>query len=281
MLVGLKEILKLKGTGEAIGCFNTPNIASLKAVIGAAETLGRPVIVAHAEVHEKFVPVEIIGAAMIAAAKHAKVPVCVHLDHGVNLEYCLKAIDIGFTGVMFDGSLLPYEENIRNTKTVVNAAHKKGASVEAELGTINRHETAAEAAAIKQADVYTDPAVAEDFVKKTGVDALAVTFGTAHGIYFKEPVLDFKRLEEINRRIDTPLVMHGGSGLSDEKFRKAIELGIEKVNYYTYMAKAGGQAAKEWIEKNDPLFFHDIELASENAMRENVIKAMKIFSNIL
>jgi fructose-bisphosphate aldolase, class II len=280
MLINLKEILKLRNDGEAIGSFNTPNIASIKAVISASEELNRPVIIAHAEAHEKFVPLEIIAASMIAAGEKAKTPVCILLDHGVDIDYCISAARQGFTAVMYDGSLLSYEENLRNTKVVADILHPRGISVEAELGTLNRHETAAEAAEIKKADVYTDPDKAEEFVNQTGVDALAVAFGTAHGIYFKEPVLDFSRLVEINRRIDTPLVMHGGSGISDDNYRKVIDSGIEKINYYTYMSAAGGQAAKEWTDKHESAFFHDIELAAENAMRENVLHAMRVFSGI-
>jgi fructose-bisphosphate aldolase class II len=280
MLINLTDILKKRRNGEAIGCFNTPNIASLKAVIGAAEELNRPVIIAHAGVHEKFVPLEIIGPAMLAAARISKVPVCVLLDHGENPDYCYKAAELGFTAIMYDGSLLPYEENLKTTKTIVDVMHTKGISVEAELGTLKRHDTIEEEAASTKPDVYTDPAIAEEFVNYTGVDALAVAFGAAHGIYFKEPVLDFERLDAINRRIDTPLVMHGGSGISEKDYRNVIERGIEKINYYTYMSTAGGQAVKKWVDNNERVFFHDIEFTAETAMRDHVRHAMKIFSNI-
>ncbi|MBN2238344.1 MAG: class II fructose-bisphosphate aldolase [Dehalococcoidales bacterium] len=280
MLTNLKELLKLRRDGEAIGSFNTPNLASLKAVISAAEELDRPVIIGHAEVHERYAPLKIFGPAMVAAAKAAKVPICVLLDHGQSVDYCIKAAQTGFTAVMYDGSLLSYLENLESTKMIADLLHPWGISVEGELGTLNRHETEEEAAAIKEPDIYTDPAAAEDFVNQTGVDALAVAFGTAHGIYFKEPVLDFTRLEEINRRIEVPLVMHGGSGISDENYRKVIGLGIEKINYYTYMAAAGGQASKVWIEGHESLFFHDIEQTAEEAMRENVLHALRVFSEM-
>jgi len=217
---------------------------------------------------------------MLAAARLSKVPVCVLLDHGESLEYCYRAAELGFTAIMYDGSLLPYKENLKNTKTITDAMHKKKISVEAELGTLKRHDTIQEAEAIKADDIYTDPAVAEEFARYTGVDALAVAFGAAHGIYFKEPVLDFERLGEINRRIDTPLVMHGGSGICDADFRKVISLGIDKINYYTYMSVAGGQAVKKWVNERETSFFHDIELAAENAMKDNVLHAMSVFTGI-
>ncbi len=127
--------------------------------------------------------------------------------------------------------------------------------------------------------MYTDPNLAGDFVEQTHLDALAVTFGTVHGIYFKTPNLDFNRLETINQLVDIPLVMHGGSGLSSENYRKAITSGIEKINYFTYMSLAGGLAARAWIAGHDRAFFHDIEVAAEQLMKENVINAMKVFSN--
>ncbi len=280
MLVNLSVILTLKHENEAIGCFNTPNIASLKAVIGAAEELNRPVIIAHAGVHEKFVPLEIIGPAMLAAAKMSKVPVSVLLDHAETPEYCYKAAELGFTAIMYDGSLLEYEENLETTKRITDAMHAKGISVEAELGTLKRHDTLEQEAASTKPDVYTDPATAEEFVNYTGVDALAIAIGAAHGIYFKEPVLDFNRLDEINSRIGTPLVMHGGSGISDDDYRSVISLGIEKINYYTYMSVAGGQAVKKSVNTRERVFFHDVELTAELAMKDHVRHAMKVFSHL-
>lgn len=274
MLVTLKNILKIAEAKKcAVGSFNTPNFASLKAVISAAEELDRPVIIMHAQVHEEMglCKMEEIAPIMLFVAERASVPVCVHLDHGTDLDYVKKGLEIGFTSVMYDGSELESELNYANTAITVEAAQRYGASVEAEIGSMG----AREAGCGGGESIYTDPSAAEDFVLKTGIDALACAFGTAHGIYLKQPKLDFARLEDIKKRVNVPLVMHGGSGVSEEDYKKVIKLGIRKINYYTYMAKAGGAAA---CELKDKTFFHDIEIAAQNGMKADVERALKIFS---
>lgn len=276
MLVNLKEILEIaKEKKIAIGSFNTPNMTSLKAVISAAEELNQPVIIMHAQVHEEMdlCKLDDIAPLMIHFAKKAKVPVCVHLDHGEDVAYVQKALELGFTSVMYDGSTLDREVNIKNTQTVVEMAKKFGASVEAEIGSMGSREGAAGGGA---ASVYTQPSEAADFVEKTNIDALACAFGTAHGLYTSQPKLDFERVSNINSVINVPIVMHGGSGVSDDNFREVIRRGVRKINYYTYMAKAGAEAVsnKEYIQ------FHDILKDAEAAMCENVKKAIKLFANI-
>ncbi len=274
MLVNLKEILKIAEDKKiAIGSFNTPNLASLKAVIEAAEETKTPVIIMHAQVHEEMglCKMEEIAPIMLMLAKSAKVPVCVHLDHGTDVEYVKRGLELGFTSVMYDGSLLSEEENTKNTKIIVAEAKKTGASVEAEIGSMGAREGGGEGGA----SVYTDPQQAMDFVEETGIDALACAFGTAHGIYTEEPKLDFERVEKINSMVSVPLVMHGGSGISDQDYIKVINLGIRKINYYTYMAKAAGAAVAEMEDKT---LFHDIEVVAIRAMKENVMRAIKIFS---
>ena len=201
MLVTLKEILKIAEEKKiAVGAFNTPNLESLMAILDAAEELQLPVIIQAAQCHEVFVPVSVIGPVMIARAKEASVPVCVHLDHGETLEYVQKVLDIGFTGVMFDGSTLPYEENVASVKKAVEMASKTGASVEAELGSMGRRESGAGddgAGAGDDTKIYTDPVQAKEFVKETGIDALACSFGTTHGIYLTKPRLDFSVVEQV------------------------------------------------------------------------------------
>lgn len=248
MLVTLSEILELaRATKTAVGSFNTPNLESIMAVIGAAEELKTPVIIMHAQVHEEMMPIDVIGPIMVELAKKAKVPVCVHLDHGETLDYAAKALNIGFTSVMFDGSALPYEENVANTKIVVKMAHGRGASVEGEIGVLGKRELGPGHEQIENQpeEIYTDPDMAADFVRDTGIDALACSFGTAHGIYLKKPRLDMTVLERVREKTDIPLVMHGGSGVSEEDYRKVIERGVCKINYYTYMAKAGGTGVEE------------------------------------
>ena len=209
----------------AVGAFNTPNLECLIAVIDAAEKLGTPVIISHAELHENISPLEKIGPVMVQAAEKAGVPVCVQLDHGETLDYIERSLEIGFTGIMYDGSLLPYEENLMNTKKAVAMARSFNAGVEAELGAMPSRE-GGEAAS---GPVYTDPVQAEKFCRETGIDALAPSFGTAHGIYKAKPMLDFERVRIISEKTGLPLVMHGGSGVSEDDFRRAIKAGIRKI----------------------------------------------------
>lgn len=276
MLVTLKEILNIAEAKKcAIGAFNTPNLTSLKAVISAAEELNEPVIIMHAQVHEEMglCKMEEIAPIMVFMADRAKVPVCVHLDHGTELDYVKRGLDLGFTSIMYDGSELTEELNYANTAVAVGMARKYGVSVEAEIGSMGARESAASGEGDES--IYTDPECAKMFIEKTGVDALACAFGTAHGLYLKEPKLDFERLKKIKELISVPIVMHGGSGVSHEDYKKVIELGVRKINYYTYMAKAAGTAVAEMKDKT---FFHDMEITAIEAMKNDVKNAVEIFS---
>ena len=278
MLISLNDILTdAKVHHRAVGAFNTPNLEFVLAVIGAAEKLGLPVILSHAQLHEDAAPLSAIGPVMIQAAKAAKVPVCVHLDHCEDLDYMKQALDIGFTGVMYDGSTLSYAENVENTKKAVAMAKKYGADVEAELGRMAAREGGESIAA---GPVYTDPEEAAAFCRATGIDALAPSFGTAHGIYKSKPVLDLDRVKTISEKTGLPLVMHGGSGVSDDDYRKAIQSGIRKINYYSYMSKAAVQAVKTLLDTQDVTFYHDLALVAQNAMEENAAKAMRVFAGM-
>ena len=275
MLVTLKEILKIaEAKRTAIGSFNTPNMSSIRAVIGAAEALGEPVIIMHAQVHEEMglCKMDEIAPVMLLLADKASVPVCVHLDHGTDLDYVKKGLDLGFTSVMYDGSTFDQKINYANTSIVRELSMRYGASLEAEIGSMGARESGAEGGE----SIYTDPDTAKDFVDKTGIDALACAFGTAHGVYLKQPKLDFERLAKINSLVDIPLVMHGGSGVSVEDYKKVISLGIRKINYYTYMAKAGGTAVSAMADRT---FFHDIEIAAIDAMKRDVAEAIKVFAD--
>ncbi len=287
MLVTLKEIMQIAEEKEiAVGSFNTPNLESLRAVLGAAEELDLPVIIQFAQCHEDWIPLSVIGPIMVEMAKKAKVPVCAHLDHGETLEYLQQALEIGFTGIMYDGSVLAYEENLANTKQAVAMAAKFSASVEAELGSMGKRESGAGEGMGEEDDtkIYTDPVLAKQFVKDSGIDALACSFGTTHGIYLTKPQLDFDVVREV--RVQTgniPVVMHGGSGVSKEDFHVGIKAGVRKVNYFTYMDKSGGNAAAEYlngIKAEEPRFFSSIIAAAEVAMKENVKEAMKTFARI-
>lgn len=283
MLATLNEILNMAEQKKcAIGSFNTPNLESIMAVIYAAEELNVPVSIMHAEVHESITPMSIIGPVMLEMAKRAKVPVCVHLDHGESIDYIIKALELGFTSVMYDGSTLDYETNVVNTIKVVEMAHAKGVSVEAELGVLGKRELGAGHEEQKNAHemIYTDPGYACSFIKETGIDALACSFGTAHGLYLKKPQLNMDVLDAVKAKVNVPLVMHGGSGVSVEDYKTVISKGIRKVNYYTYMAKAGGEtvADKIYENKGNVIYYHDICNWAIETMKDNALQAMKVFA---
>lgn len=283
MLVSLTEVTKYaEKHGIAIGSFNAPNLESLLASLNAAEELNLPVIIQFAQCHESWLPLDIIGPIMVDRAKKAKVPVCVHLDHGETLEYLEKALKMGFTSIMFDGSTLPYEENLAQTKKAVALARSYHAEVEAELGSMGRRESGLGEGGEDHTKIYTDPRQAGEFVRETGVQALACSFGTTHGIYLSKPRLDFDVVKNVRRETGgIPIVMHGGSGVSKEDFHAAIRAGVRKINYFTYMDKAGGQAAESYLqglEPHAPRFFSSVLAAAQQAMQENLISAMKTFA---
>ncbi len=277
MLVNLNEVLRYAELNKcAVGSFNTPNTASIQAVIGAAEEQRLPVVIMHAQVHEEMGVCDLddIAPLMLMYAKKATVPVCVHLDHGTDLDYVAKALKLGFTSVMYDGSALSEDENLKNTIAARVMSKMFGASLEAEIGSMGAREGAATAGPA-DTSIYTNPEDAKWFAEATGVDALACAFGTAHGVYLKKPQLDFPRLAKIHSLVNVPLVMHGGSGVSEEDYKKAIALGIRKINYYTYMTKAGGSAVAAMKDKS---FYHDMENVAIEAMMKDATKAVRFFA---
>lgn len=279
MLATLSEVLKIAAADKtAVGMFNGTGFDSIRAIIAAAEELNRPVILAHAEVHNPFFDISLVGPALIGAARAAKVPVAVHLDHGVTLDTVYKALRLGFTGIMIDASALPYEENLSVTKQVVEAAHAMGADVEAELGRVQKGEGGAGESFERPEDYYTIPEEAGAFCRATGVDCLAVAFGTAHGFYKSQPKLDFSVVEKCAAATGLPLVMHGGSGVSAEGYRAAIAAGIRKINYFSYMSKAGYDAVSVLVGSGKASFMHELEFAAYEAMKEDVKRAMRVFS---
>lgn len=274
MLTNLKTILEYAEIRKcAIGSFNTPNLEGVQAVLRAAEELNEPVIISHAQVHEDMglCKMEEIAPIMLFMAERAAVPVCVHLDHGTDINYIKRGIELGFTSVMYDGSGVDMALNIINTSLIVDEAHRNNVSVEAEVGSMGKSEggqTVGES-------IYTDCDTALDFVNKTNVDALACAFGTAHGVYLKKPKLDIERVKNIKNAIKIPIVMHGGSGISEQDYYNAINAGVRKINYYTYMSKAAGDAVNAMKDRS---FFHDIVNEAKKAITEDVKKAMTIFS---
>lgn len=220
---------------------------------------------------------------MIDMAEKSSLPIAVHLDHGVDLGFLKKALDMGFTSIMYDGSDLPFDENVANTIIAVHMAKEYDASVEAEIGMMSGLTMDAENKINDRSldrSMFTDPAVAKKFVELTGVDCLACAFGTVHGMYHSEPKLDFDLVKELKETIGVPIVMHGGSGVSEADYDKVIEAGVRKVNYYTYMALEGGESVRKSIANlGENIQFHDIAAIAKNAMEEHVMDAIRIMQH--
>ena len=278
MLVNMKEMLAdaAKG-GYAVGGFNCASLESAIAAVRASEELGVPFVLQHATVHEQYLPLSVAGPIMLQLARSAKTPVVVHLDHGASVEHCMRALAMGFTSVMFDGSSLPFEDNAAATAQVARIAHELGATVEAELGSMPCNFDG-RLGDYTPEDFYTKPDEAAAFAGRTKVDALAISFGTVHGIYKTTPKLSIDVIDKVRSATDgLPLVMHGGSGLTDADYRSAIAAGIRKVNYYTYGALAGGRAVYDIVKaKPEGLQFHDVAVAATDAMAEDIKRVMNV-----
>lgn len=274
MLVNLDYVLKRAQKEKyAVGLFNTTDTDMLEAVISAAEELNAPVIVGTAEVLLPYGELSLIAPSIIERAKNASVPVVVHYDHGLTFERCMEALKLGFTSVMFDGSAKSYDENIAYTKEIVKIAHAFGATVEGEIGHVG--EAAKEDNLLT--DMYTTVKEAKDYISATGVDALAVAIGSAHGVYKKKPMLNIERLKEIKKETDVPLVLHGGSGLSDDDFRNTVKEGIAKVNIFTDLCLAGEKAMKEGIKNGSG--YLEIRYLKVNAIKKAVAEKIKLFGS--
>jgi len=246
MLVNMYEILEKARNGKyGVGFFNAVNVEMGRAVIETAEELSAPVIVGTAQVLLPAMELERVAEYLIPMAQKAKVPVCVHYDHGLTFEKCMEALQLGFTSVMYDCSTDSYEENVAKVAEMVKICHAMNITVEGELGHVGDNEGSGKLE--NPSDYFTDPEMAKDFVQRTGVDALAVAVGNSHGDYKFPPKLDFDRIAAIREATNLPLVLHGGSGLTDEDFRKAVELGVCKVNIFTDIDKAGKAGVEEGL----------------------------------
>lgn len=234
MLVNLNDVLKpARRDGYAVGLFNTVNLEMARGVIAAAEETGSPVIIGTAEILLPFGPLDNLADMLIPMAKRARVPVVVHYDHGLTFDMCLKTLCCGFSSIMYDCSTAPYDENVERVAEMSRIAHACGATIEGELGHVGNNPSD-DNGSPDTSSFFTQPELAADFVKHTSVDALAISVGNAHGAYKLPPKLDFERIETIANLVpDTALVLHGGSGLSDDDFRMAIAKGISKVNIFT------------------------------------------------
>ena len=281
MLVTMNDILLPAMKGKyAVGLFNAVNMELARGIIQAAETMGSPVIMGTAEVLFPFGPLEEVSYYLLPMAKKAKVPVAIHLDHGLSKETCIKALELGFTSIMYDCSGDAYEENVKKVKEMAYIAHDYGATIEGELGRVGDNEASAEGQV--QLDdptsYYTDPDQARDFVSRTGVDALAIAVGSAHGAYKLPPKLDFERIEKIAETTKIPLVLHGGSGLTNADFQRAIEAGISKVNIFTDINVAAVDAAMSAFKGINHGII-DLIPAQVAAVEDAVTKKMTLFSS--
>lgn len=282
MLVNMNEVLKPAQQGKyAVGLFNAVNLELARGIIEAAEQSRSPVIMGTAEVLLPYGPLDEVSYYLIPMAKKANVPVVVHLDHGLNKETCIKALELGFSSIMYDCSTDPYEVNVEKVREMAEIAHSYGATIEGELGHVGDNEGSAEGSShlADPSKYFTDPKLAKDFVEKTKVDALAIAVGNAHGAYKLPPKLDFARIEKIRKTIDVPLVLHGGSGLTDNDFRKAIELGISKVNIFTDINIAAVKAEFRQFSSMDKGII-DLIPAAVEAIKQEVLKKLELFSSV-
>ncbi|BDZ80467.1 class II fructose-bisphosphate aldolase [Claveliimonas bilis] len=279
MLVTLREVLKdAKEKKYGVGLFNTVNLEMTKGVIQAAEELRSPVIIGTAEVLLPYAELEELAYFMVPMAKKASVPVVLHFDHGVTEQRIMEALKLGYTSVMYDCSTDTYENNVKRVADMVKTAETFGASVEAELGHVGANEGNLGKTDAEDDSIYTQPEQAKDFAKRTNVDALAVAIGTAHGAYREKPRLDIGRLAEISRTIETPLVLHGGSGLSDDDFRNCVANGITKINIFTDINCIAAKAAYE--NYREGLGQTNIQNQVIEAVKQETMKKMKVFGSV-
>lgn len=273
MLVTLREVLKdAQEKKYGVGLFNTVNLEMAKGVLAAAEELKSPVIIGTAEVLLPYAGLEELAYFLVPMAKKASVPVVLHYDHGLTDKKIVEAMRLGFSSIMYDCSTDTYENNIARVAQMVKIADMFGASVEGELGHVGANDESA-----GDDSIYTEPEQARDFAQRTGVDALAVAIGTAHGAYKEKPRLDIGRLAEISRTVPVPLVLHGGSGLTDEDFKNCVANGISKINIFTDINCAAAKAAHDFYKEGCGLT--DIQNQITEAVKQETMKKMRIFGS--
>ncbi len=274
-LVHMKQLLRqAQAENRGCGAFSVGNMEMVKGAIQAAEELNTPIILQIAEVRLKHSPLHLMGPMMLQAAREAKVDVAVHLDHGLTLDTVHRALELGFTSVMLDASTLPFEENVAAVQEVVTLAKQYGATVEAELGLVGGSEDGSSDHGVR----CTDPGDAAEFVRQTGIDALAVAIGNAHGNYPVAPHLAFDVLEQIQQRVEIPLVLHGGSGITDRDFQRAISLGIRKVNIATASFNSLVASVERYMAGVEKHNYFDLSTAMVQGTYENVKRHIQVFN---
>lgn len=274
-LVKMKDLLdQASEQNRAVGAFSVGNLEMIKGAIKAAEEMNTPIILQIAEVRLPHSPLSLMGPMMVEAARNAKVEIAVHLDHGKTIGVLRQALEYGFTSVMMDGSTLPFEENINKTLEAARLAKEYGATVEAELGLVGGSEDGSTDEGIR----CTNPEDAKVFCEKTGVDALAVAIGNAHGNYPVAPRLAFDVLKAIDEKTDVPLVLHGGTGITPEDFRKAVGLGIRKINIATASFDSLTREAEKYLKSEGRHDYFGLNEAMVQGVYENVKQHIKIFN---
>lgn len=280
MLVSFRDILgSARDGGYAVGAFNCLSIEHVTGAVRAAERLRSPIILQLAEVQFPCAPIELMAPVFLRAAAEATVPVAVHLDHGQSLETCIRAICLGFNSVMFDGAALPLEENMASTAQIVRMAHAAGVDVEAELGRVGDTGFGGEGTGAATPDVFTDVEESARFIAETGCDALAIAIGNLHGRYIATPKLNIARLQEIARRNALPLVLHGGSGTSEEDFKACIHNGICKINVATALQMAVTDGVSRYLAESSSPNYIDMKEAIAAATEESVGQHILLFES--
>ncbi|MFV0428747.1 MAG: class II fructose-bisphosphate aldolase [Arachnia sp.] len=271
MIIGLNEALDYaEQRGVGLAAVNTPFFEALLATIDVGERTSMPIILQFAQVHEGIVSIEDMGPAMVALAQRSDAPFVLHVDHGEDIDYIRTGIDIGFNSCMIDGSHLSYDENVRVTSEVVAMARDLGIGVEGEIGMMTGNENGDPSQGVADETLYTDPAVAADFVAATGVSCLAASFGTVHGLYRQKPQLDYDLISKLRSTTGVPIVMHGGSGLAPEEYQESIRHGVRKINYYTYAARAAYEAIKPLLVDPDVILFSNLASAAREGVDQDV-----------
>lgn len=278
MLVNMNDVLLPAKEGHyGVGFFNAVNVEMARAIIETAEELRAPVMVGTAEILLPAMSLERVAEYLIPMAQKASVPVCVHYDHGLTFEKCMEALKLGFTSIMYDCSTADYETNAAKVAEMARICHAMNVTVEGELGHVGDNEGAGKLE--NPSDYFTDPEIAADFVGRTGIDSLAVAVGNAHGDYKFPPKLDFARIAAIAGSTGLPLVLHGGSGLSDSDFRTAVEKGICKINIFTDIDKAGKAGIEEGLSAGAATMMALIPYEIE-AMKRVVRNKMELFGSV-
>lgn len=279
MLIGLTEALAFAEKRQvALAAVNVPFFEALLAVIKVAEATATPVILQHAEVHEHLMSIDDIGPVMRVLAERSSAPFVLHVDHASSAEYVARGFEVGFNSAMIDGSSLSFEENVALTSEVVKLAGERGFGIEGELGVMTGNENGNPSQGVADASLYTDPQQAREFVTRTGVTALAASFGTVHGLYRRKPELNYELIGRLRAAAGVPLVMHGGSGLSAPEYRACIHHGVRKVNYYTYAAKAALDAVRDELDNPDTVLFPLVAHAAQHAVEADVKSLIDVLS---